>query len=358
MREARRCAVRSVGRVAPNPPVGAILVREGRLVSRAFHARFGGPHAEALALDRAGTEARGASLYVTLEPCRDAPGKKTPPCADAILRAGVRRVVYGVADPTPCGGGARSLAAAGVACLGGVGEASIRPLLQPWLKRSATGLPYVVAKWAMSLDGRIATRAGESRWITGEAARAQGRALRARCGAVLVGVGTVVADDPLLTARRPAFPPCLRVVADTGARTPPGCRLLRSVPDGPVLVLAGEGAPEARVAGLRAAGAEVRRIPEQGGRLDLEAALRALARRGVDALLVEGGGTILGSFFAAGLVDRVLAYVAPRVLAGRAAPGPAGDPGFARIAEAPAARFVRCTSVGADARLDAVLREY
>ncbi|RME72294.1 MAG: bifunctional diaminohydroxyphosphoribosylaminopyrimidine deaminase/5-amino-6-(5-phosphoribosylamino)uracil reductase RibD [Planctomycetota bacterium] len=270
MLRAVELAARGLGRVEPNPPVGAVCVREGRVVGEGWHERFGGPHAERRALEAAGGAARGATLYVTLEPC--AHHGKTPPCTDAILAAGCRRVVYACADPNPeAAGGARRLEAAGV-------EVAHRPLpeaerlLAPFLVRVREGRPWVIAKWAMSLDGRIATRTGHARWISGELSRQRVHERRAQVDAVLVGIGTALADDPLLTVRLPAGHrvagatgrPPLRVVVDTRARLPLTSRLVASAREAPVLVAVGRQAPAPARAALQAAGCEVLEVG--GGR--------------------------------------------------------------------------------------------
>jgi diaminohydroxyphosphoribosylaminopyrimidine deaminase/5-amino-6-(5-phosphoribosylamino)uracil reductase len=329
---------RALGRTSPNPAVGAVLVRDGRIVGRGQTRPPGGPHAEIVALREAGAAARGATLYVTLEPC--AHHGRTPPCADALVEADVAEVHVALADPFPqvAGRGLVRLRAAGVRVTVGLGAAEARALHEGFLTRLARGRPHVTAKWAMTLDGRIATRTGHARWITGPAARREVHRLRDRIDGILVGVGTVLADDPLLTTRLPddeagdggPHHP-LRIVLDSAGRTPPDARLLRSDTPGRTLIACTAAAPEARRVAWRARGAEVLVVGGDGPRVDLQRLLADLGARGLNTLLVEGGGEVLASCFAAGLVDRALAFVAPKLIGGRAAPGPLGGVGAATM---------------------------
>ena len=334
-------ARRAAGRTSPNPAVGAVLVREGRIVGEGYHRRAGEPHAEVVALRQAGEAARGATLYVTLEPC--AHWGRTPPCADALIQAGVRRVVACTLDPNPRvdGRGFARLAAAGVEVVLARGELRrrVRQLNAGYEKHVTTGLPYVTVKVAMSLDGKIATASGDARWISSEASRALVHRLRARHDAVMVGVGTVLADDPLLTARpggRARARQPLRVVVDSTARTPLASRLVTSAgPTAPVLVATTPRAPAQRLERLRERGIEVRVLPQTAdGRVDLGTLMAELGRRDVLDVLVEGGGTLAGSLVASGMADRLLVFVAPVILGGVTAPTPVGGAGVARIADA------------------------
>ncbi|MCU0723649.1 MAG: bifunctional diaminohydroxyphosphoribosylaminopyrimidine deaminase/5-amino-6-(5-phosphoribosylamino)uracil reductase RibD, partial [Planctomycetes bacterium] len=277
MRLALRAALRGVGRTCPNPPVGAVVVRGGEVVATGHHARAGLPHAEVVALRRAGDRARGATLYVTLEPCCHV--GRTPPCTEAVLAAGVAEVVYAAGDPSPhCDGkGACRLRDAGVPVRGGVLREEARRLAAPFFKRVETGLPFLTAKWAMTLDGKTATRTGDSRWVSSEPARALAHRLRRRAGAVLVGIGTVLADDPKLTCRLAGCRQPLRVVADARARTPPDSSLVAAARDVPLLVAHAAGADPARLRALKDAGARTLEVPHSGDGLDLAALLRALA---------------------------------------------------------------------------------
>lgn len=323
MTRALDLAARGRGFVEPNPLVGALVVRDGHIVGEGWHERFGQAHAEVHALNRAGDRARGATLYVTLEPCCHF--GKTPPCTEAVLRAGVRRVVFAMLDPFPqvAGQGAARLRAAGIVVEVGVGEAQARRLNAPYLKRLRTGRPWVHAKWAMTLDGKIATRTGQSKWITGEAARARVHELRGRMDAIVVGKGTLLADDPLLTARPPGPRTPVRVVlTTTGEAMPTSCRLLETVDTAPVVVVTTAAGAE-RLAGWRDRGAEVIALPAP----DVQSALTEFGRRGMTNVLVEGGAETLGRFRDADEIDEVHAFVAPKVFGGRQAMTPIGGTG-------------------------------
>ncbi len=328
MRRALALAARGRYTVAPNPKVGAVLVRDGRVVGEGFHRRAGEPHAEVFALAAAGEAARGATLFVTLEPC--AHQGRTPPCADAVIAAGVTRVVACHRDPNPltAGRGFARLAAAGIEIEVGAHAEEAIALNLPFLVAQVCGRPAVTLKWAATLDGRIATAAGESRWITGAAARRAALALREEHDAILVGIGTLLADDPRLTRRLGfAAAPNLRVLLDRRLRCPPGARLFDE-PGAVVVYTAGGDADRARALAER--GAEVVRLAEVAP----AAVLADLRGRGVQSLLVEGGAGVAGAFFDAGLWDRVVAYLAPRLAGGERAPGPLGGAGFGRLADA------------------------
>jgi len=332
MREALHLARRGAGDVSPNPMVGAVVVSGGRIVGRGYHARLGGPHAEVLALEEAGASARGGTLYVTLEPC--AHWGRTPPCADAIIGAGIRRVVAAMEDPDHkvSGGGFRRLAEAGVEThVGAAGDAA-RSLNEAYIKHRTTGLPFVIAKWAMTLDGRIATRSGDSRWISGEASRARVRELRGQVDAILVGIGTVLRDDPRLTVRLPKRRGPARVIVDSTLRVPRDARVLAR--DGAPVIVAttSRSRPDVR-RDLEASGVELVVADGPAGRVDLGALLEALGRRGVVSVLVEGGGTIHGACFDAGLVDKLMVFVCPMVVGGPG-PSPVAGMGVERLAAA------------------------
>lgn len=327
MRRALLWAARGAGRVSPNPLVGAIVVRGGRAVGAGFHARFGGAHAEARALARAGGAARGATLYVTLEPCVHR--GKTPPCVDAIAAAGVGRVVVAACDPNPevAGRGVARLRTAGIPVTTGVLRREAERQNAAYRLWRTAGRPLVTLKWAESADGRIAGPGRSPVVITGLAARRRAHALRAHVDAVLVGIGTVLADNPLLTARlvHPARQP-VRIVLDGLARLPLTSRLVRSVRRGPVWVIATEAAPASRLRRLARAGCEVVVLPATpragGRRVDLRALAAYLGRRHVQHLLVEGGREVLCAFASAGLADRIVCWRAPRAIGARGLPRP------------------------------------
>ena len=308
MRAALALARRGLGRVAPNPAVGCILVRDGIVVGRGWTQPGGRPHAETEALRRAGAAAAGAVAYVTLEPC--AHHGSTPPCADALIAAGVSRVVVAIEDPDPrvAGRGLARLTAAGISVETGVCADEAGRLNAGFLKRIEHGLPLVTLKLATSLDGKIATHAGESQWITGEAARALGHMLRRQHDAVMVGSGTVLADDPELTVRLPglAAPPPLRVVVDGRLRTPLTAKLVAAAKRLPTLILTLPDADPLRARAFRDCGVTLIEIPRDAdGYVDLQAALQALAKHGLTRVLVEGGATLAASLLRARLVDRL-----------------------------------------------------
>jgi diaminohydroxyphosphoribosylaminopyrimidine deaminase/5-amino-6-(5-phosphoribosylamino)uracil reductase len=311
MRMALAEAARGAGRTSPNPAVGAVLVKGGRVVGRGHHARAGGPHAEIVALRAAGARARGADLYTTLEPC-DHQGR-TPPCSQAVLAAGVRRVFVGSHDPNPLvnGRGVARLTAAGLPVTSGVLGAECDALNAAWFTFITERRPFVTLKLAATLDGRLATRAGDSRWVTGPEARAWVHRLRDRVDAVLVGRATALADDPRLTTRLPGGGgrDPLRVVLDTRLSLPPRLRLFRQRSRARTLVA--HASPRRRDLGPRVDLVRCRRGP---GGVDLGDLLGKLAARGVTHLLVEGGGAVAGAFLAAGLVDRLALFLAPAVL--------------------------------------------
>jgi len=325
MRLALREAAKGLGRTRPNPPVGAVLVKGGRVVARGHHARAGGPHAEVVALRAAGAAARGADLYTTLEPC-DHYGK-TPPCSRAILEAGVRRVFVGSRDPNPLvkGRGVRRLRRAGVEVVQDVSRADCDELISPWLRFIETGRPFVTLKAAITLDGKIATASGDSRWVTGEAARLEVHRIRDQVDAVLVGAGTARQDDPILNTRLPrgrGHDP-VRVVLDSRLTLPPTLRMFTVASEAPALVATTASGGEGRFG----RGVTVLHCSARDGRVDLDDLLARLGALGLTHLLVEGGAEVHAAFLAAGLVDRAIIHVAPKILGGGkdwlAGPGPA-----------------------------------
>jgi diaminohydroxyphosphoribosylaminopyrimidine deaminase/5-amino-6-(5-phosphoribosylamino)uracil reductase len=344
------------GRTSPNPMVGAVLVRGGRVVGEGFHRAAGMAHAETVALAAAGDLAAGAICYVTLEPC--AHHGRTPPCADALVAAGVARVVVAITDPDPRvdGAGLARLRAAGVEVVTGVGAGAVAEQSAAYLTHRRLGRPRVTLKAAASLDGKVAAPDGTSQWITGPAARADAHRLRAEADAVLVGAGTALADDPRLTVRLPGHDghQPLRVLVDAAGRVGTGGHLFDG--EAPTLVATTPTAPAAAVDAWKASGAEVLVCKEAMGGVDLEDLARRLGERGVLELLVEGGPRLQASLWAAGLADRLVWYLAPLAIGGAGAPGLLGGAGAATLADARRLRLASVDRVGDDLRVVAYPR--
>ena len=356
MRQALALAERGRYGASPNPMVGAVLLsRSGEVIGAGAHLACGGPHAEVAALQAATGPALGGTMVVTLEPC--AHQGRTPPCVDAILAAGIARVVIGTRDPNPvtAGRGVETLRAAGIEVIEGVEEAACRTANRRFFHWMATGRPFVTLKMAMTLDGKLAARGGRSRWITSEASRREGYALREESDALLVGVNTVLADDPRLTRHLGLNPNphIARVVLDTALRTPPGCTMLgRDAAD--VTLFCREGAAAERRRELERLGATVVEVGEdEHGRCDLRQVLRWLGSRQVSSVLVEGGGEVHWSFLRERLAQRVHAFVAPLVLGGREATPSVGGAGFPSPQEGVRLRFVEVRRLAEDLVVEA-----
>ncbi len=334
MRRALELAAKGQGWVEPNPMVGCVIARGAEIIGEGWHGRFGGPHAEVEALHMAGSRAAGATMYVTLEPCSHF--GKTPPCTRAVLAAGVKRVVVAMKDPFPqvAGGGLAELQAAGVETECGLLEFEARQLNAPYLKLLETGRPWIIAKWAMSLDGKIANAGGESRWISNKKSREIVHKLRGRMDAIIVGRETALRDDPMLTARPPGPRTALRIVLDTGAVLPPGSRLVRTAAEAPVLVAVGREAAESNRSRLQDAGCEVFECAGETHVDRLQSLFDELGRRRMTNVLVEGGGRVLGSLFDARQIDEVHVFIAPKLIGGTKAASPFAGKGVERMAEA------------------------
>ncbi len=334
MLRALRIAELGRGRVSPNPLVGAVLVKNGVIVGEGYHAFAGGPHAEVVAIEMAGSMAEGAILYVTLEPCNH--HGKTPPCTQAIAKARVKKVVYSTEDTNPdvTGGGSRVLKSAGVEVVRGPFSEIARRQNESYFKSVETGFPFVTLKMGLSLDGKVATGAGKSKWITSKHSRDDVQRMRMENDAIMVGIGTVLADDPLLTPRtsdaRGSCP--LRVVLDSNCRIPPESRILNEG-ESPALVVVSKSAPRERIEAIKRRGAEVI-IAGVGNRVDLKELMKALSLRGVRSVLLEGGPTVASSFLKEGLIDKMVFFVAPIVLGGHGAPGPFAGEGVKDLTEA------------------------
>ncbi|HVA49210.1 MAG TPA: bifunctional diaminohydroxyphosphoribosylaminopyrimidine deaminase/5-amino-6-(5-phosphoribosylamino)uracil reductase RibD [Pirellulales bacterium] len=348
MRRALELAAQGTGRAEPNPLVGCVIARGAEVIAEGWHGAYGGPHAEIDALSLAGRRAAGATAYVTLEPCCHF--GKTPPCTKALVAAGVRRVVAAMPDPFPevSGRGAAELAASGIEVELGVLEQDARWLNAPYLKLVQSELPWVIVKWAMTLDGKIATRAGDSRWISSDASRRWVHELRGRVDAIVVGSGTALGDDPLLTARPPGPRRATRVVVDSQATLPLESQLVQTAGEFPVIVAAAASAPAENRHRLADAGCEVLSLSGSGHAERLNELLTELGRRRMTNVLVEGGERLLGHLFALGQIDEVHVFVAPRLVGGVEAPSPVGGSGVARMADALSLHGVQWREVDGD----------
>lgn len=355
MLRAVQLAWRGAGLTRPNPPVGAVVVKDGRKVGEGYHRKAGGPHAEVLALRRAGRDARGATLYVTMEPCST--WGRTPPCTDAILSCGVRRVVAAARDPNPKhrGRGLARLRRQGIRVSEGVCAAEGLELARGFSKWVTTGRPYVTLKMAMTLDGKIADARGNSRWISGAASRAVVQELRRRSDAILVGAGTVRSDDPSLLPRPARGRMPFRVVVSSRGGIPPGARMLRDDGRARTIVAVSTRCPKARVVRLARAGVRVWVLGGRRGRVRLAEVLGRLGREGCLQVLCEGGSELAGELVRDHLVDEYVFFVAPRLVGGRRAPGAVGGMGLT-LDSSRLVRVVECRHVGSDLMVKAVRR--
>src|SRR5262245_1291852 len=354
MARALELAAAGLGRTFPNPPVGALFVRGGRILGAGFHTRAGAPHAEVEALRAAGGRVRGATLYITLEPCTH--HGRTPPCVEALLALGLRRVVVAMPDPNPRvrGRGIARLRRAGIPVVLGVGAGEARALTAGYRSWIARRRPLVVLKLAVTLDGRIAAAGGDARWISGPPARTLGHALRDMADAVLVGAGTVRADDPRLTCRLPGGRNPLRIVlAGKALALPTRARVFAG--NAPTLVITAVGAPARQVAALRRRGVEVVLLPGRAGRVSFAAVVRLLGARGLTMLLIEGGGSVAAAALRARVVDRLVLFVAPKLLGGDAVPA-IGPLDVRRVARAVRLGSLAVGRVGDDIVLEGDVR--
>jgi len=351
MHNALALAALGQGRVEPNPMVGCLLVRGAEIIGQGWHRQFGGPHAEVEALKLAGDRASGATMYVTLEPCSHQ--GKTPPCTGAIIRAGIHRVVVAQRDPFAqvAGRGVAELEASGIKVEVGLLEAEARRLNGPYLKLLRTGRPWIIAKWAMTLDGKTAARGGQSRWISGVQSRRIVHGLRGRVDAVMVGRQTAGRDDPLLTARPPGVRTALRVVVDTSGSICSESQLVRTAREVPLLVAVGRQAPQADRKRLRQAGCELLVCQGDTHADRLDELLVELGRRRLTNVLVEGGGRLVGSMFDGGQIDEVHAFIAPKLIGGAAAASPIAGQGLAEMSLALSLEQPQFEQVGSDVYL-------
>ena len=362
-------AAQGQGLVSPNPLVGSVVVKDGQVIGRGFHRYAELKHAEVWALEEAGVNARGATIYVNLEPCsHNGNGKRTAPCVEAILKAGIRRVVASMVDPNPKvnGRGFELLRAAGIAVSTGLMEREAQKLNEKYSKVVTTGLPFVHLKTACSLDGRIATKTGESKWITGDQARAAGQALRHDYDAILVGINTAQSDDPLLTDRSglPRHRPLTRVVLDAGLRLSPESHLVKTAREVPLLIFVGDqeildgmgfsiytewgNTLEERKAKLESLGVQIVQVPVDGAQLDLPQVLRELTKLSLTSVLVEGGAAVAASIIEQRLVDKVTFFFAPKIIGGHEAKSAIEGEGVERLRDALELRDLKLTPRGSD----------
>ena len=336
MRQAIKLAAEGEGKTRPNPLVGAVVVKDGRLIGKGYHTKYGSLHAEREALadcERRGESPKGADVYVTLEPCCHT--GKQPPCTEALIKAGINRVIVGSSDPNPlvAGKGVEILRQHGIQVETGFLKEECDELNPIFFHYITTGKPYVALKYAMTADGRIATVTGASKWITGEEARGHVHRLRNRYASILVGINTVLADDPMLDCRLPGGVNPMRIVLDSALRIPTTSQLVQTAYSIPLLVVCGN-APSEKKAALEKMGAEVLVLPGEDGRPDLQALVGELGRRFVDSLLIEGGSQVHYSALKAGIVNHIYSYVAPKIFGGLKALGPVSGAGVEQVADA------------------------
>lgn len=353
MRRALALAARGAGHVSPNPMVGCVIVKDERIIGEGWHEYCGGLHAERNALKNCAEDPAGADLYVTLEPCCH--WGRTPPCTDAIIEHRIGRVFVGCLDANPlvAGKGAEILRSAGIPVETGICEDECRRLNEVFFHYITNKTPYVVLKYAMTLDGKIAASSGDSRWVTSETARRHVHETRARLSGIMVGVGTVLADDPLLTCRIEGGRNPYRIVCDSHARTPLDCQLIRTAREIDTVIAVTEW--NDRTAALKKAGAHLVLCQAKNGRVDLTDLMHQLGAHGLDSILLEGGAELAFAALEAGIVHKVQAYIAPKLIGGSTAKTPLGGAGFARMADAVALKNVTVTPLGEDFLLEGVL---
>ena len=357
MRRALALAARARGQTSPNPLVGAVIVKEGQIVGEGYHRAAGGTHAEVHAINHAGAAADGGALYVTLEPCPHY--GRTPPCTETIIQSGIARVFAAHVDPNPKvgGKGIQELEKAGVHVNVGLCEPEARRLNEVFIKYIRTNRPFVIIKSAMSLDGKIATRSGESQWISSEASRLEGHEIRNSVDAVLVGVNTVINDNPSLTTRLPerVGKDPARIVVDSECRTPPTAKIFNPDSEANTIIATTKRASEERITRLEAAGARVSVVEEVDNRVCFSSLMHALGCQGITSVLIEGGAKINASALNAGIVDKIVFFVAPKLIGGADAPSPIGGEGIQRLAEAHVLRDVNVKSIDGDILIEGYL---
>jgi diaminohydroxyphosphoribosylaminopyrimidine deaminase/5-amino-6-(5-phosphoribosylamino)uracil reductase len=318
MHMALKLAAKARGRTSPNPMVGAVVVKDGRVISHGYHRKAGEPHAEAIALRKADRAAKGATLYVTLEPCSHT-NKRTPPCSPLVIQSGVKRVVIAMIDPNPkvSGGGIKAIRKAGIEVVTGVLQNEAKKLNEAFIKHVTTKMPFVTMKIAQTLDGKIATVTGESKWITGKEAREEGHRLRDAHDAILVGINTVLKDDPSLTTRIPGGRDPIRVIVDSKLRIPINAKVMTQQSSAKTIVATVSGTPKNKIEKLQNAGVNVLLVKGKNGRVDLYDLMMKLGRLDIMSLLIEGGAEVNASALNSGIVDKVVMFIAPTIMTGK-----------------------------------------
>ncbi len=350
MRRALELAEKAAGRTSPNPLVGAVIVKNGRVISEGYHKKAGRPHGEIVALRKAGKRARGAQMFVNLEPCCHQ--GRTPPCTDAIINSGLKEVYVGMRDPNPlvAGKGVRQLKRAGIAVHTGILKPECRHLNEVFIKYIQTGKPFVTLKSALSLDGKIATSTGESQWITGPEARDRVHRMRDRVDAILVGAGTVLKDNPRLTTRLKKGEGCnpARVILDARAEIPLKARVFQRADRDRVIYATTRRASTIRINQLHKAGVLIYVLPEIKNHISLKKLIKLLGQSGISSVLVEGGSGLNAGMLKAGMVDKLVLFLAPKIIGGESAPGVVGGPGIKSLKRALQIKNLTVTPVGAD----------
>ncbi len=357
VRMALRLAEKARGRTSPNPMVGAVVVKNGRVIASGYHKKAGEPHAEAIALKKAGKKAKGATLYVTLEPCSHT-NKRTPPCTPLVLLSQVKRVVVSMIDPNPrvSGGGIKTLRKAGIEVTTGVLEAEAKKLNEAYLKYITIGMPFVTLKIAQTLDGKIATASGESKWITGEKARKEGHRLRNSSDAILVGINTVLKDDPSLTTRLPGGRDPIRVIVDSKLRIPLKAKVITQRSSAKTCIATLDTMPKDKLVKLLDAGAEILLARGRKGQVDLKYLMKMLGSFGITSVLIEGGAEVNASSLKSGLVDKVVMFIAPKLMTGRDSLGSIGGKSPAILSQTFMLHDVTSRFVGRDMMVEGYVR--
>ncbi len=357
MRTALRLARKARGRTSPNPMVGAVVVKNGKVISQGYHRKAGEPHAEAIALKKAGMKAKDATLYVTLEPCSHT-NKRTPPCSPLVVQSGIKRVVVSMIDPNPrvSGRGVKALKSAGIEVTTGVLDAEAKKMNEAFIKHITRRVPFVTLKIAQTLDGKIGTASGESKWITGAEAREEGHRLRDANDAILVGINTVLADDPSLTARIPGGRDPLRVIVDSQLRIPLTAKVLTQQSPAKTVIAALSKAPKNKMKRLRDAGAEVMIVKSAQGRVDLRDLMKKLGGKDIMSVLIEGGSEINASALKAGVVDKVVLFLAPLLMTGVNSRCSIGGPSPLKLSQALRLDDVTVKFVGTDLMVAGYIR--